>query len=190
MLIGLALAVAGGITAATSAEAATIQSYSFIQDGYVSEDAGSLATAFVQGSFSGEVAPGGLMNGSGLTDFQMSITIDLGGGPATWHSVGMPSFFSFDTLSAPNASGGNSTLAITASIVTVGKSDLCVGITAVIQCSGSLVNGRYPLFRLSTTEFAKVTAVTPIPAPILLFGTALAGLGLLCRGRSRKLSAA
>jgi hypothetical protein len=183
-----------GTLIATRADAATINTYAFTQNGYVGP--GGL-TGSLQGTFTGKVEADGLMNLSGLTAFQMTLTINLSSFPTeTASSVGLPSLFSFNTLAAPNPSGGNSTLAIVSSVyLAAAVSDLCIGVAAPFTCGVSGASGAYPTLALATTSFPQLTllnttAVTPLPAPVLLFGTALAGLGLLGAKKRRRERAA
>jgi hypothetical protein len=124
------------------------------------------------------------MNTTGITSFQMSMTITFADSThLTIQNIGLPSYLSFDTLSSPNASGGNSTFALVASLVAPGgPSNACIGFQTGLTC-GLFANGGFPHYDLKTMNFPKMTlvspAITPIPASILLFGTALAGLGLL-----------
>ena len=152
----------------------------------------------VQGTFSGLVEPDGLMNLAGLTGFQAFVSVHTGFGTANAVSVALPTFFSFNTLSSPNASGGNSSLAFFVMMsddgYTTGQ-NLCVGSATFLKCGVSGVAGAYSSVPLTTTAYPHVTlvsstAVTPIPAPILLFATALSGLGLLGAQACRRQRAA
>jgi hypothetical protein len=179
--LGLAIAIVTGLLLAARAEAATISTYTFTQSGYIFSD-GSPSTAILNGTFAGSVEPDGLMKLAGLTQFQIRLTI-APGTPAeyTVPSSDIAMLFSFDTLSSPNASGGNSALAIVAFGFFGSPGYLCVGSPTPFSCHVS-ANGAFSLYGLRTLALPHVTlvtALTPIPAPLVLFGTALAGLGLL-----------
>ncbi len=181
------LAILGIFAGSMRGEAATISTYSFFQDGYA--DPGNfVGTATVQGSFTGSVEPSGIMNSAGLTAFQLTLTLNQPNGSFQLHSSGMPSFFSFDTLSSPNPSGGNSTFALAVALAN-SSNTLCIGVATPFIC-GRTANGGFTVYGLTTMNFAQLTlvppTVTPIPAPVLLFATALAGLGLL-GARARRL---
>jgi hypothetical protein len=191
-LIGL-LATLSGVS---TAQAATINTYTFTQDGYASKCCGD--PAIVQGTFTGLVEADGLMNLAGLTDFHLTLSLALGHSTVlTYYSSGLPSLFSFDTLSSPNASGGNSTLGFVATILLPEPSNLCIGSPTPFFCVASGNGGvSSDVINYMTTmslphlTLVSGTAVTPIPAPILLFGTALAGLGLLgAKARRRQKTA-
>jgi hypothetical protein len=102
--------------------------------------------------------------------------------------------FSFDTLSPSGALGGNSTLAIVAFGFAGFPAYLCVGGPTPIACGVNLASGAFTFFNIATTAFPHVTlvstTVTPIPASLVLFGTALAGLGMLGAGARRRAQAA
>jgi hypothetical protein len=190
--LGLALALTTGLLLAARAEAATISTYTFTQGGYTYSD-GSPSTAILNGTFAGSVEPDGLMKLAGLTRFEMRMTID----PGTPGEYVVPSsdtalLFSFDTLSSPNALGGNSSLALVSFGFFGFPASLCVGSPTPFSCHVS-ANGAFTFYGLKTLALPHVTlvtAATPIPAPLLLFGTALAGFGLLGTTARRRLRAA
>jgi hypothetical protein len=189
--IGFVVAIAAILSSAAPAKAATINTYSFTQSGY-SSGPGIYGT--LQGTFSGYVASDGLMNLAGLTAFHLEANVHYIAADFVALNVGMPTEFSFNTQ------GGNSSLGLVVAMQDIGVRDdtICIGSLTPFRC-GAIggANGAYLSIPFVTSEFAQVTllsstAVTPIPAPILLFATALSGLGLLgarARGQRRRLNA-
>ena len=189
------------LTLATAAQATTINTYSFTQDGYFSDTLPSGLTGVLTGSFSGTVPSNGIIGRADLTGFSYAFTIynvdhtvfdSLLGGAADLAA------FSY------NPTGGASTLLISA------QSDVgvCVGAAAAFGlCGGSggyngafafLNNGQpivpgsgQPAFLVtSAAPQIALTAVatTPIPATLPLFGSALGSLGWF-RWRKRRVQA-
>lgn len=182
--IVFAAALAALLSVAAPAKAATINTYTFTQEGY---SLGGFSGS-VKGTFTGLVGSDGFMNLTGLTAFDLQLDIPpfL---PAL--SVDMPTEFFFNTL------GGNSTFALVVAMEPSAGPQydkVCVGSLTAFRC-GVSGNGAYPALSLSTMSIAQLTlvsstAVTPIPAPILLFATALSGLGLLGARARRQRQAA
>jgi len=185
------IAILAVLSISAPAKAATINAYSFTQGGY-SLGPGIYGT--LQGTFSGYVESDGLMNLAGLTAFHLEANVHYIFTDSVVLNVGMPTEFSFNTL------GGNSSLGLVVAMQDIGARDdkICIGSLTPFRCGASGgANGAYLGIPFVTSEFAQVTllsstAITPIPAPALLFATALSGLGLVgarARRQQRRLQA-
>jgi hypothetical protein len=182
--------LAAFLSIAAPARAATINTYSFTQDGY-SLSGG--VTADIEGTFSGYVGADGFMHLAGLQTFHLQTNFHYLGTHPVSNSVGMPSEFFFNTL------GGNSTFTLVVAMdnFAPGEDKVCIGSLTAFRCGISPANGAFANIPISTLSFAQLTLVsssavtTPIPAPILLLATALSGLGLLgAQARRQKRAAA
>jgi hypothetical protein len=194
------LMMMGSLVLAAGAEAATISTYSFTQDGYHGGPTSNGLTAVLTGSFSGTVESSGVINQADLTDFSFTLTIYN-----TDHSVfAVPltgdlsdlALFSYDTT------GGPSSLDISSQ----NPVGLCVGAAAAFgQCRGSGYSGSFtyldsanpiipgsgePFLWTSAAPQITLTSVatTPIPPALPLFVSAIAALGLFGWRKSRSLA--
>jgi hypothetical protein len=173
-----ALALLGGVIGSHGAEAATIYTYTFTQDYGVGHT--------LTGGFTGTADSFGDHISLGtLTDFH----IEVAGPIATGSYSGLPNFFSFkigDTF--------GTTLSIDSPMTLISdfvRVQVCTGILTMLSCGTDHSTGAIvlPGFGALTTSTVAPTvtlvsavdtppvATTPIPGALLLFSTALGGIG-------------
>jgi hypothetical protein len=179
----VACAVLAGLLAAPAAKAATINSYSFTQGGYDS-------LLSVRGAFTGVVGDDGYMRLADLTDFYIQ-------GFPLLTGDSRPTMFSFNT-----GPGNASTLFIVATLRdlygSLGNYTLCTGAATFLVCNvqnqlGAIVNARggtyttdLPDITLLSSKPIVVPTTTPSPGALLLFATALGGLGPVAVAKRRR----
>jgi len=179
------LVVLGALVVADGAKAATFKSYSFTQDGFVDTNPGSTVTGTVSGSFAGEVNSLGTIERSDLTAFNVTFELLFSGGHYFWQGTS-PMLFSFNTT------GGPTTLDFVVPLIgPLTDQTLCVGAAAALgvrDCGPQGGEGNFA--SLTTAQFPQVqllsTTVTPIPATLPLFGTALVVLAGFGRRRAAR----
>jgi hypothetical protein len=157
-----ALLFAATLMAAAS-RAATVETFSFTQNGY-------LRTDYLHGTFTGAVEPDGLIQLADLSFFTASFTENQGPLSAVdTYSLANLQLFSF----MPSTDGPNSTLDIFASFTTGTPGSICVGAAAAFGLCGKSSNAvgedhlRYsqnPFLFEITSQFAVVQFVPPQPA--------------------------
>jgi hypothetical protein len=182
-----ACAVFAALTAASTARAETINTYTFFQSGWN-------AIINVTGHFTGKVGDDGYMRAGDLTEF------DATGFDFT--ASGHPSAFSFDTTAPNNAT----TLFIVDPVQETDRGELltyCTGAATFLVCHGQNDAGvmEGDAGSIYTTSFPVITLVsskqivdpisdptprsTPIPGALLLFATGLGGLAPLAAMKRR-----
>jgi hypothetical protein len=194
---GLASAAAfcGLSLAASAAQAVTVNTYSFSQDGYVSALAGGTGT--LSGTFTGVVENDSITKAD-LSAFHVTFTDNDG----RIFSGDTPMVFAFSLIA------GNSGLAFATAVQRPPLSDqdhtplllTCVGLAVSTYCGQNLYNGtmasyvtsNFPHIELISSENIILPppppvapTPTPIPSSILLLGTATALLGYLSLHGSR-----
>jgi hypothetical protein len=199
-----ALVLVAGIAIGRGAEAATIYTYSFVQPGYIYELGNTTYTATLTGGFTGTVGTQSAfhIDRSSLSDFHLAIDLSTPDTDFQGFYSGLPNYFSFEI---GDAVGG--TLAFESPLLSLGRPDqVCVGAAVSILCNGGAALGVVgyvvvpgfiepviaatsfgPTVTLISTVTTPPVATTPIPGALLLFATALGGLGTAgawrCRAR-------
>jgi hypothetical protein len=181
------------------AEAATIYTYSFEQTGYTIDWGHSaVLPATLKGSFTGTPDAFHINLGT-LSAFQ--VQFDTAGGSASYS--GLPDYFSFEI---GDTSGGTLAFQTPVPLFPGFPSEACVGVAVSALCNGGTARGYVrvgpdatallfsrsdiaPVVTLVSAVSPTPEATTPVPGAILLFSTALAGLGAAC-ARRRKPAAA
>ena len=179
-----ALALAGAAFCGHGAEASTIYTYTFTQD-YTSV----FGAATVTGGFTGTAADLDHINLSTLSDFHLKYS----SGALVGAYAGLPDYFSFqigDTV--------GTTLAFQSPMF---PGEVCVGAAVATLCNGGTSFGIFtaggvavarstfePTVTLVSAISQTPVAATPIPGAMVLFVTALGGLG--AAGAWRRKSAA
>lgn len=191
LLAGFALfwtTAGGGV-----AEASTIYTYGFEQTGYLVDATpvfGGILPATLKGSFTGTSDTIDHISLGTLSAFHVQFGATNGAGSLVSYS-GVPDYFSFQV-----GDTNGSTLAFQAPLplVTGAMGQACVGVAVAVLCGGGTglgyvgvnVAGAVLLFNESAvaptiTLLSAVNdtpvATTPIPSALLLFGTALGGIG-------------
>jgi len=190
-------AFAAILIAAGSAEAVPIYTYNFEQSGYIAVNDPTGPQGKVTGSFSGSLDQSGYITINTLTEYHFSISgFASDAVPAiAWSNDTRPLIFSY-------LPGSSSTLTVVEALqIGVNAAITCIGGVAGIVCdSGNAlgsqafsVPGAIIQAALSSTPasvtFVRVVdpdvATTPLPASLLLFGTAISGLGAAASIRRR-----
>jgi len=192
LLAGLALfwttAGGGGV-----AEASTIYTYGFEQTGYIVAAAppfGGILPATLKGSFTGTSDAIDHISLGTLSAFHVEFGATNGAGTSASYS-GVPDYFSFQV-----GDTNGSTLAFQAPLPLVPgvMGQACVGVAVAALCGGGTALGYVSVsvagvvvFFNESTVVPTITllsaindtpvATTPIPGALLLFGTALGGIG-------------
>ncbi|WP_459856195.1 hypothetical protein [Dongia sp. agr-C8] len=175
------------------AEASTIYTYSFSEDFNYSLGAGYLYPTKLTGGFTGAADATGHISLTTLTDFHLTFDYAPGGLPglAFGSYAGLPDYFSF---LVGDTSG--STLAFQSplpiGLFSTATSTVCVGAAVAPLCNGGTPRGvvaisfggapagifaRSEVAPVLTLASSSTIATTPIPGAMLLFMTAVGGLG-------------
>jgi hypothetical protein len=185
-----ALTLAGAAFCGHGAEASTIYTYDFSQSGYIIDwNPSEILPATLKGTFSGTADSIDHISLSTLTDFHVRFDI----GPHSAGYTGLPDFFSFQI---GDTSGGTLAFQSPVPILAIpgDSSEACVGVAVAALCDGGTARGfvgarfNTTLLNTSTSGIAPIVtlvsavsqtpvATTPIPGALLLFATALGGLG-------------
>jgi hypothetical protein len=192
----------GGLVAAGGAEASTVSTYTFTQDGYFSPTIPSGITGVLTGSFSGTVEDTGYIGQADLTDFSFALTLyDRDNNP--FGSVITGTAADLAAFSYKPGSSSQSTLFISAKT----PNGLCVGAAAAFGlCGGptgykgafiylsdgaSVIPGDGQQAFLVTSNAPQIAqvATTPVPATLPLFASAIGALGLFLRRRRAQVQA-
>lgn len=198
-----ALALLGSVGFGRGAGASTIYTYSFVQTDYFYNLAGFVPPSIVTGGFTGTADALDHIHLDTLSDFH----VDFDGhhpGPGLFYEAysGLPNYFSFQV----GDNGG--TLAFQTPLA--GLVELCVGEAVFTKCEGGIARGVLHVMSNSPYVFAATgngpvvtlvsavssppvvtppVATTPIPGALLLFGTALGGLGAVRTWRRKPAAA-
>jgi hypothetical protein len=178
-----ALMLMAGIGFGGAAAASTIYTYSFTQAytyGFSSENR---YPATLTGGFTGTADASGHINLGTLSDFHLNIDTSI----YTGSYSGLPDYFSFLVGDASGSSLGFQSPVIVAAPPSFAL-QICVGLPVAALCNGGTARGVYSFVGVgsyATSDIAPVVtlvssstvATTPIPGALLLFITALAGLG-------------
>jgi hypothetical protein len=187
------------------AEASTVYTYSFTQDFTYSINGGQAVPTTLTGSFTGTADAIDHISLDTLSDFHLNFDTEheYGSGIVAGTYSGLPDYFSF---LIGDASG--SSLAFQSPLhqpfFPVGTSTACVGLVVAALCDGGTARGVViaalggtpvvfassavaPVVTLVSAVSSPPVATTPLPGALLLFSTALGGLGVA--GVRRGLSA-
>jgi hypothetical protein len=178
------------------AQASTLYTYSFTQDFDFTLGAGFDYPTRLAGGFTGEADASGHINLGTLSDFHLTFDFDpaIGSGLAYGSYLGPPDYFSF---LVGDTSG--STLAFQSPLpirlFSTGTGTACVGAAVAVLCNGGTPRGvvtvsfgaapagifaRSEVAPVVTLVSSSTVATTPVPGALLLFTTALGGLGVAC----------
>jgi hypothetical protein len=182
------MAITGALAATAGAEASTLYTFNFTQDGYVSATDPDY-TGVLTGSFSGTTDNVGTMGLGQLTDFSSTFTMFHQGSLFTTDSINGVAALAFFTYKPGNTP---STLGI-ATLFSVLKS-FCVGAPAAFGACGPTGNvgavtfplGSQPIFRSSNGPQIALISATPIPAALPLLAASIGALSLFGWRRSEK----
>lgn len=178
-----ALALLGSGVFGRGADAATIYTYSFVQDYTYGFDSENRYPATLIGGFTGTADASGHINLGTLSDFHLNIDTSIYPGSYS----GLPDYFSFLVGDASGSTLGFQSPVMVASPPSY-PLQICVGLPVAALCNGGTVRGVYSFVGIGsygTSNIAPVVtlvssstvATTPIPGALLLFITALGGVG-------------
>jgi hypothetical protein len=180
-----ALALLGCVVIGRGAEASTIYTYSFVQTDYFYNVAGFFPPSIVTGGFTGTADALDHIHLDTLSDFH--VDFDGHPGPGLFYEAysGLPDYFSFQigdnggTLAFQSPLRGVLELCVGEAVITKCGSHLARGVLHVASASpyDFAASGNGPVVTLVSAVSSSPVATTPIPGALLLFGTALGGLG-------------
>jgi len=192
-LLSALLLLGAGVS---GAEAATVYTYSFTQDFVYSLGNGFVNPATLVGGFAGTTDATGHVSLNTLSDFHLTFDRGTTPGIAFGAYAGPPEYFSF---LVGDASGGTLTLKSPLKLLLfTTDATACVGAAVAFLCNGGSrgvvlsaigVFARSEVAPVLTLVSATTVAVTPIPAALLLFGTAIGGLGAARAWRRKSVAA-
>jgi len=195
-----------GLNLAGAAQAVPVYVYSFTQTGYLAVDPAFTQPGTVTGSFSGTLDSTGHITRNTLTSYHF----EIGGyhsSLGSWSSDTAPAYFSY----VPGDTGSLALIDVGLDAFNP-VWNACIGAPVGFTCDGGSARGATVLtlgsilatspiilYLLTTTDTAPVISgfmidigdpvyitQTPVPASLLLSGTALGGLSLLAFFRRRK----